>query len=192
MSGRSGVPGGVACEIPAEQIARRVGELAERISADYAGEQLLVVGVLKGAWVLMADLVRQLTIPIRCDFVRVTSYGRGTVTSGEPRLLLDITESVENTHVLVVDDIVDTGISALWLMDHLREKNPASLRLCVLLDKPSRRQVEMDPDYCGFEIPDRFVIGYGLDCAEQYRELPFVGCVSTDDQSNDTRANGQT
>ncbi len=186
MSSRGELPNGVACEIPAEQIARRVGELAERISADYAGKQLLVVGVLKGAWVLMADLVRQLNIPIRCDFVRVTSYGVGTVTSGEPKLLLDITESVEDTHVLVVDDIVDTGISVSWLMDHLREKNPASLRLCVLLDKPSRRQVERDPDYCGFEIPDHFVVGYGLDCAEQYRELPFVGHVSSDDQPHDS------
>jgi hypoxanthine phosphoribosyltransferase len=176
----------VTCEISAERIAGRIRELAEQISTDYAGKRLLVVGVLKGAWVFMADLVRQLTIPIRCDFVRVTSYGMGTESGGEPELLLDITESVAHTHVLVVDDIVDTGISVSWLMDHLREKNPASLRLCVLLDKPSRRQVEIDLDYYGFQIPDRFVIGYGLDWAEQYRELPFVGYVSTDDQSNDT------
>lgn len=175
----------IACEVSAERIAGRVCELAEQISSDYEGKDLLVVGVLKGAWVFMADLVRRLTTPIRCDFVRVTSYGMGTETSGDPELLLDITESVEETHVLVVDDIVDTGISVSWLMAHLRKKNPASLRLCVLLDKPSRRQVAMDPDYCGFQIPDRFVIGYGLDSAEQYRELPFVGYVNTDDQSND-------
>jgi len=176
----------IACEIPAERIAARVRELAEQISTDYEGKKVLVVGVLKGAWVFMADLVRELTIPVCCDFVRVTSYGMGTVTSGEPKLLLDITESAEGAHVLVVDDIVDTGISVSWLMDHLLKKNPASLRLCVLLDKPSRRQVEKDPDYCGFQIPDRFVVGYGLDNGEQYRELPFVGYVSTDDESHDS------
>jgi hypoxanthine phosphoribosyltransferase len=181
MSNRSGLLDGIACEISAEQIAGRVAELAEQISADYADKPLLVVGVLKGAWVFLADLVRQLTIPIRCDFVRVTSYGMGTETSGQPRLLLDITESVEDTHVLVVEDIVDTGISISWLMEHLREKSPASVRLCVLLDKPSCRRVETAPDYCGFEIPDRFVVGYGLDSAEQYRGLPFVGHIIPDE-----------
>ena len=167
----------IECEISADRIAERVRELAAQISRDYADRKLVMIGVLKGAWVFMADLVRQLSIPVRCDFVRVTSYGAGTVSSGEPRLLLDITEPIEGAHVLVVDDIVDTGISVAWLMEHLRKKKPASLRLCVLLDKPARRQARIDPDYCGFEIPDHFVVGYGLDCAERFRELPFVGYV---------------
>ena len=171
----------IVCEISAERIAGRVRELAEQISTDYAGKRLMLVGVLKGAWVFMADLVRQLTIPVRCDFVRVTSYGMETVTSGEPKLLLDITEPADNAHMLVVDDIIDTGVSVSWLIEHLRSKNPDSLRLCVLLDKPSRRRVHIDPDYIGFQIPDRFVVGYGLDCGERYRELPFVGCVTTDE-----------
>lgn len=175
------VPNRIVCEISAERIAARVRELAEQISTDYEGKRLLLVGVLKGAWVFMADLVRQLTIPVCCDFVRVTSYGMETVTSGEPKLLLDITESVEGTHTLVVDDIIDTGTSVSWLVEHLHSKNPASLRLCVLLDKPSRRRVEIEADYVGFEIPDRFVVGYGLDCGEQHRQLPFVGCVTSDD-----------
>jgi hypoxanthine phosphoribosyltransferase len=181
MSEIHDVPDGITCEISAERIAGRVRELAAKISADYAGRNLLLVGVLKGAWVFMADLVRQLTIPVRCDFVRVTSYGMETVTSGEPRLLLDIAESAAGADVLVVDDIIDTGVSISWLVEHLQKKVPASLRLCVLLDKPSRRRVLIQPDYVGFEIPDRFVVGYGLDCGEKYRELPFVGCVEPDD-----------
>jgi len=171
----------IVCDISAERIAGRVRELAEQISTDYAGKRLLIVGVLKGAWIFMADLVRQLTIPVRCDFARVTSYGMETVTSGEPKLLLDITESVEESHVLLVDDIIDTGICLSYMMDHLRSKNPASMRLCVLLDKPVRRKVEIQPNYVGFEIPDRFVVGYGLDCGEQYRELPFVGYMNRND-----------
>jgi hypoxanthine phosphoribosyltransferase len=173
-------PRRVEVMISAEQIADRVRQLAAQISADYAGKQPLMVGVLKGAWVLMADLVRQLTIPVRCDFVRVTSYGMGTETSGEPTLLLDVLEPMAGADVLVVDDILDTGISVAWLLDHLRKKNPASLRLCVLLDKAERRRVPVRADYVGFSIPDRFVVGYGLDCGEQFRELPFVGHVKGD------------
>ncbi|HPM83648.1 MAG TPA: hypoxanthine phosphoribosyltransferase [Candidatus Anammoximicrobium sp.] len=174
-------PSRVEIMIPADEIAERVRQLAAQISADYAGKQPLVVGVLKGAWVLMADLVRQLTIPVRCDFVRVTSYGMGTETSGRPKLLLDVLEPVSGADVLVVDDILDTGISVAWLLDHLRKKNPASLRLCVLLDKSERRRVPVQADYVGFPIPDRFVVGYGLDCGEQFRELPFVGHVKGDE-----------
>ena len=173
-------PNRVEVMISAEQIAERVRQLAAQISADYAGKQPLVVGVLKGAWVLTADLVRQLTIPVRCDFVRVASYGMGTETSGQPKLLLDVLEPVAGADVLVVDDILDTGISVAWLLDHLRTKNPASLRLCVLLDKAERRRVPVTADYVGFSIPDRFVVGYGLDCGEQFRELPFVGHVKGD------------
>ncbi len=173
-------PNRVEVMISADQIAERVRQLAAQISADYAGKPLLVIGVLKGAWILLADLVRHLTIPVRCDFVRVTSYGMGTETSGEPRLLLDVVESVAGADVLVVDDILDTGISVAWLRDHLQKKGPASLRLCVLLDKSERRRVPVPVDYIGFSIPDRFVVGYGLDCGEQFRELPFVGHVKGD------------
>ncbi len=174
-------PQRVEVMISADQIAERVRQLAARISADYAGKRPVLVGVLKGAWIFLADLVRELTIPIRCDFVRVTSYGMGTETSGEPKLLLDVVEPVAGADVLVVDDILDTGVSVAWLLDHLRKKNPASLRLCVLLDKSERRRVPVAVDYVGFPIPDRFVVGYGLDCAEQFRELPFVGHVKGDE-----------
>ena len=168
----------VECLFSAEQVAACVRHLAGRISADYAGQHPLVIGVLKGAWLFMADLVRQLTIPVCCEFVRVSSYGTGTITSGQPRLLLDVGESVTGRHVLVVDDIIDTGISVSWLLERLRERQPASLRLCSLLDKPSRRRVPVQADYIGFEIPDRFVVGYGIDYAEQFRELPYIGYVT--------------
>jgi hypoxanthine phosphoribosyltransferase len=167
----------VECLIPVEQIADRVRQLATQISADYADKPLVIIGVLKGAWVFMADLVRQLTIPVKCEFVQVSSYGLATETSGEPRLLLDVRSRLEGAHVLVVDDILDTGISVSWLLNHLQEKRPASLRLCVLLSKPSRRRVAVRADYVGFEIPDRFVVGYGLDSGERFRELPYVGHV---------------
>lgn len=170
-------PNRVDVMIASDEIAARVQQLAAQISADYAGKQPLVIGVLKGAWIFLADLVRQLTVPVRCDFVRVTSYGAGTETSGQPKLLLDVAESVAGADVLVVDDILDTGISAAWLLDHLQQKNPASVRLCVLLDKSERRRVPVSGDYVGFSIPDRFVVGYGLDCGEQFRELPFIGHV---------------
>jgi hypoxanthine phosphoribosyltransferase len=170
-------PNRVDVMIASDEIAARVQQLAAQISADYAGKQPLIIGVLKGAWIFLADLVRQLTVPVRCDFVRVTSYGAGTETSGQPKLLLDVAESVAGADVLVVDDILDTGISAAWLLDHLQQKNPASVRLCVLLDKSERRRVPVSSDYVGFSIPDRFVVGYGLDCGEQFRELPFIGHV---------------
>lgn len=173
-------PNRVEVMISADQIAERVRQLAGQISGDYAGKSLLMIGVLKGAWIFLADLVRHLTIPVRCDFVRVTSYGMGTETSGEPKLLLDVVEPVAGADVLVVDDILDTGISVAWLQAHLQKKNPASLRLCVLLDKSERRRVPVPVDYIGFSIPDRFVVGYGLDCGEQFRELPYVGHVKGD------------
>jgi hypoxanthine phosphoribosyltransferase len=176
---------GISCLISADRLAQRVAELAGQISADYDGKELLLIGVLKGAWVFLADLVRQLCIPARCDFVRVTSYGLGMESSGEPRLMLDCTEPVTESHVLVVEDIIDTGISTAWLLEHLRRKEPASLRVCAMLSKPSRRQVMVDVDYLGFEIPDRFAVGYGLDCGERFRQLPYVGWVTTDERSEE-------
>jgi len=173
----------IHCLIPGPKLAKRVQELAQEISADYAGKSLLVVGVLHGAYVFMADLVRHLTIPVRCGFVMVSSYGDETVTSGRVKLRLDLTQPVNGDHLLLVDDIVDTGTSIAWLIDHLEQKGPASVRLCVLLDKAARRRVPVKIDYVGFEIPDRFVVGYGIDCAGRHRELPYVGYVPTDEQS---------
>lgn len=165
----------IPCLITADDLARRVKELADQISADYQGKRLLVVGVLKGAWVFMADLVRQLNIPTHCDFVMLSSYGVGTQSSGEMNLRLDLAKSAPGQDILLVEDIIDTGRSMLWLIEHLKKKNPASIRLCTLLDKPSRREVPVQIDYVGFAVPDKFVVGYGIDCAEQHRELPYVG-----------------
>jgi len=165
----------VPCLLSREQIALRVAELARQISADYAGRQPLLIGVLKGAWVFMADLVRHLTIPVHCDFVKLSSYGGGTTTSGRVQLHLDLNLAVEGQDVVIVEDIIDSGTCAVWLLDHLRRKKPASLRLCALLDKPSRRVVPVQPDYLGFEIDNHFVVGYGIDWNERYRELPYIG-----------------
>ena len=165
----------IPCLISAESIARRIQELARQISADYAGKRLLVVGVLKGAWVFMADLLRQLTIPVRCDFVMLSSYGAGTTSSGQITLRLDLSTPAAGQDILIVEDIIDTGHSMPWLIAHLEKQQPASIRLCALLDKPSRRQVPVRIDYLGFTVPDRFIVGYGIDCAEEHRELPYVG-----------------
>jgi len=169
--------------ISARAIDERVSELARQISQDYRDADdspLIVIGVLKGAWVFVADLVRKLSIPLRCEFVRISSYGDSTRSSRNPRLLLDVTEPVSDRDILIVDDILDTGISLEWLIQHFAARHPRSLRTCVLLDKPARREVNVHPDYVGFDIPDRFVVGYGIDCAEQFRELPYIGFVNPD------------
>ncbi len=160
-----------------QQLAERVEELARQISADYAGKHPLLVGVLKGAWVFLADLVRRLTIPVHCDFVKLSSYGAGTTSTGEVRLHLDLRLPVEDQDVLIVEDIIDTGTCVLWLLDHLQQKKPASIRVCALLDKPARRINSIPIDYVGFTIDDHFVVGYGIDWNERYRELPYVGYV---------------
>ncbi len=159
-----------------ETLRRCVIDLAGRISLDYAGTRLepVVVGVLKGSWVFMADLVRRLSIPVVCDFIRVRSYDTGTISSGKPTMLLDVSTDVTGRRVILVEDIVDTGLTARFMLDHLIARNPADIRLCALLDKPSRRLVPVSPDYVGFSIPDLFVVGYGLDVDERYRQLPYV------------------
>jgi hypoxanthine phosphoribosyltransferase len=177
MTPPAAAPGPVPCLISAEEIRARVGELARQISADYAGREVLVVGVLKGAWVFMADLVRLLTIPVVCDFVKLSSYGAGTCTSGEVRLQLDLTVSAEGREVLIVEDVIDTGTCAGWLLDHLRAKRPAGVRTCALLDNPARRLRPVAVDYLGFTIPNLFVVGYGIDWNEQYRGLAYVGFI---------------
>jgi hypoxanthine phosphoribosyltransferase len=164
--------------LSAEAIGQRVRELARQIAADYASRPPILVGVLKGSWVFMADLVRALYLPIRCDFVKLSSYGAGTASSGQIQLQLDLILPAEEQHLLIVEDIVDTGLSTAWLLDHLQHRKPASLRLCALLDKPSRRRTPVQIDYLGFTIPDHFVVGYGIDCGERYRELPYIGYIS--------------
>lgn len=186
----------MVCAISREEVAERVAEIAKQISADYTNQlsrpsdkssdcpMILVVGVLKGAWVFMADLVRHLQLDVRCDFVRLSSYGSGTVSAGQPRLMLDVSEAIQGQHVLIVDDIIDTGISLQWLSEHLSQRQPASLKSCVLLDKPARREVDIQADYVGFQIPDRFVVGYGIDFAQQYRALPYIGYVDPSSQES--------
>jgi hypoxanthine phosphoribosyltransferase len=157
-------------------IQAKVAELGSRISADYAGRQLTLVSVLKGSLPFMADLMRAMSIPVRIDLMEVSSYG-GTATesSGLVRILKDLSSSIEGQDVLIVEDIIDTGLTLNYLLRYLRGKNPASLRICTLLDKPARRLVEIPVDYIGFTIPDRFVVGYGLDYGEFYRNLRYVG-----------------
>jgi hypoxanthine phosphoribosyltransferase len=156
------------------KIAQRVGELAAQISRDYTGQDLLLVGILKGAFVFLADLVRALEIPAQVDFVRLMSYGSSTETSGEVHITKDLELSVKDRHVLIVEDIVDAGLTLDFLLGHLASHSPASLKICCLIDKRERRQVEVPLDYVGFTVEKGFLVGYGLDCAEKFRTLPEV------------------
>ena len=156
-------------------IARRVRELGGEITRDYAGKDLVLVSILKGALPFLADLMRATPILLALDFLEVSSYGHSTETSGVVRVLKDLANPIAGRDVLIVEDVVDTGLTLNYVMDHLRAQHPASLRLCALLDKPARRIVPLPIDYRGFEIPDKFVVGYGLDYAERYRNLPFIG-----------------
>lgn len=159
-----------------EQIAAKVAELGRRITADYAGRRLTLVSVLKGSLPFMADLMRAIELPVRIDLMEVSSYG-GTATesSGLVRIIKDLSASIADEDVLLVEDIIDTGLTLNYLLRYLRGKSPATLRICTLLDKPARRLVEIPVDYVGFTIPDQFVVGYGLDYGELYRNLRFVG-----------------
>jgi hypoxanthine phosphoribosyltransferase len=157
-----------------EELSARVAELGREISADYAGRDLLLVGVLKGAVFFLADLMRELDGPCEVDFMAVASYGSSTDSSGVVRILKDLDASIEGRHVLIVEDIVDSGLTLSYLLRTMRAREPASLEVCALLTKPERRKSNVDIRYVGFEIPNRFVIGYGLDHAERYRQLPYV------------------
>jgi hypoxanthine phosphoribosyltransferase len=157
-----------------EELKRRVRELGEAISRDYAGRPLLLVGVLKGAVFFLSDLMRFIDIPVEVDFMAVASYGSATDSSGVVRILKDLDVAIEGRDVLIVEDIVDSGLTLQYLLRNLGSRNPASLEVCALLTKPDRRKVDLPTRYVGFEIPDRFVIGYGLDYAERHRNLPFV------------------
>jgi len=161
--------------IDEQTLQQRIAELGEEISSDYARRELLLVGVLKGAVFFLADLMRHLTIPCEIDFMAISSYGASTDSSGVVRILKDLDINIEGSHVLVVEDIIDSGLTLSYLMRNLEARNPASLEICALLTKPERREIDVPVKYVGFEIENRFVIGYGLDFAERYRNLPYVG-----------------
>ena len=161
--------------IEEETLRARVVELGEEISRDYQGRDLLLIGVLKGAVFFMADLMRQLTVPCEIDFMAISSYGAATDSSGVVRILKDLDINIEGRHVLVVEDIIDSGLTLSYLVRNLEAREPATLEICALMTKPERREIDVPVRYVGFEIPNRFVIGYGLDFAERYRNLPYVG-----------------
>jgi hypoxanthine phosphoribosyltransferase len=163
-----------------EELSRRVSELGAEISADYEGRDLLMIGVLKGAVPFIADLMRELTIECEVDFMAVSSYGSATDSSGVVRILKDLEASIDGRHVLLVEDIIDSGLTLHYLVKNLRARSPASLEVCALLTKPERRRVDLPIRYVGFEIPNRFAIGYGLDHAQRYRNLRYVAVLDED------------
>ena len=163
--------------ISEEEVDARIRELGEKISKEYEGKQIHLICVLKGGVFFMCELAKRITVPVSMDFMCVGSYGDGTKSSGVVRLAKDLDESIENKDVLIVEDIIDSGNTLYYLMDVLRQRKPASLRLCTLLDKPDRRVKDVHVDWTGFEIPDEFVVGYGLDYAQKYRNLPYIGVV---------------
>ncbi|MBN2899297.1 MAG: hypoxanthine phosphoribosyltransferase [Clostridia bacterium] len=152
----------------------KVAEIGAKITEDYAGKDLLVIGVLKGANIFLGDLVRKIELPVQIDFIAASSYGSSTESSGVVRIMKDLDYSIEGKHVLIVEDIIDTGLTLHYLLDNFRSRNPESLAVCTLLDKPERRKVPIDVKYAGFDIPDEFIVGYGIDYAEKYRNLPYI------------------
>jgi len=167
--------------LTADAIARRVAALGAEIAANIPEGQLTVIGVLRGAFIFMADLVRAIPRPLRCDFLGVRSYGDATVSSGIVEITSDLLLPIADEHVLLVEDIVDTGLTLQYLKEILEARHPRSLGICALLSKPSRRRVDVKVDYVGFEVPDQFVVGYGLDAAQQHRHLPYIGVVDNGD-----------
>lgn len=158
-----------------EQIREKTKELGRRIAQDYEGENPLLICVLKGGLMFLADLMREIHVPLEIDFMAVSSYGDATESSGVVRILMDLDRNIKGRHVLIVEDIIDTGRTLSYIIENLHTRDPASIKVCTLLNKPARRVLDIPLDYVGFEIPDRFVIGYGLDYGEIYRNLPFVG-----------------
>jgi hypoxanthine phosphoribosyltransferase len=162
-----------------QQIAGRVRELAAEIERDHRGKELVLVGVLKGAYVFVSDLSRQIDLPLSVDFIGLSSYGEETESSGVVKITSDLTRPIEGKHVLIVEDIVDTGLTMRYLLDNLSTRRPASVKICALLQKPSRLRTRIPIQYLGFTVPDLFLVGYGLDAGEKYRNLPFIGSVRT-------------
>jgi len=161
-----------------EQLGQRLDEIAAQIDADYAGREILLVGVLKGAVMVMADLARRISTPLAMDWMAVSSYGSGTKSSGVVRILKDLDADLTGRHVLIVEDIIDSGLTLSWLLANLRSRGPATVEIATMLRKPDAAKVEVDVRYVGFDIPNEFVVGYGLDYAEKYRNLPFVGTLA--------------
>lgn len=158
-----------------EQLERRVTEIANEIVRDYQGKEIMLISVLRGSFVFMADLCRKIDLPCTIDFMSVSSYGSGTTSTGQVQITRDLASNIEGKHVIVVEDILDSGNTLSYLLRLLQQRQPASIRLCTLLDKPDRRVKPVEVHYCGFSIPDAFVVGYGLDYAEHYRNLPYIG-----------------
>ena len=158
-----------------EQLAKRVDEIASAIEKDYEGQEIMLISVLRGSFVFMADLCRRIDLPCTIDFMSVSSYGSGTSSSGQVQITKDLSSDISDKHIIVVEDILDSGNTLSYLLKILEQRNPASIRLCTLLDKPDRRVKQVEVHYSGFTIPDAFVVGYGLDYAEQYRNLPYIG-----------------
>lgn len=165
-----------------EAVDKRINEMGEQISKDYAGKKIHLICVLKGGVFFMCELAKRISIPVSMDFMSISSYGSGTESSGIIKIIKDLDESITGEDVLVVEDIVDSGRTLSYLLDMLKDRKPASLRLCTLLDKPDRRVVDVNVDYTGFQIPDEFVVGYGLDYAQKYRNLPYIGVVELDEE----------
>lgn len=161
--------------IGAEELQAKVAELGRQISEDYRGRAPLLICLLRGAVVFLSDLIRAIDIPLEMDFIAISSYGASTESSGVVRLVMDLKSNITGRNVLIIEDIVDTGRTLAYILDNLRTRRPADVKVCALLSKPSRREVQVKLDYLGFEIPDKFVVGYGLDYAEGYRNLPFIG-----------------
>ncbi len=168
----------VSVLISEKDVDRRIAELGEQISRDYGGKRLHLICILKGGAFFMCELAKRITVPVSLDFMSVSSYGDATKSSGIVKIAKDLDESLEGKDVIIVEDIIDSGRTLYYLMDVLKKRKPASLKLCALLDKPERREKPVRADYVGFEIPDRFVVGYGLDYAQRYRNLPYIGVLT--------------
>jgi hypoxanthine phosphoribosyltransferase len=160
-----------------EQLKERVTQIADQITEDYAGKEIMLISVLRGSFIFMADLCRAIKLPCTLDFMSVSSYGKGTASSGQVQITKDLSEDISGRHIIVVEDILDSGNTLSYLLKLLEQRHPASIRLCTLLDKPERRVKPVEVHYAGFTIPDAFVVGYGLDYAEKYRNLPYIGIV---------------
>ncbi len=179
MAGNETYPPPFKTLLSKEQLETRIAELGAEITKDYAsvGEDLVLLSVLKGSVIFLSDLCRKIELPLSIDFMGIASYGDDTKSSGVVQITSDLTHSIENKHVLVVEDIVDTGLTAHYLFENLRTRNPASLKMCALLHKPERSEIEVPIDYLGFSVPNKFVVGYGLDIAQKYRNIDFIGYV---------------
>ena len=168
----------VSVLIPEDKVEERISQLAEEISRDYAGKTVHLIGILKGSIFFICELAKRITVPVTMDFMSVSSYGAGTKSSGVVKLIKDLDEPINGKDVLIVEDIIDSGRTLSYLLKNLSSRQPASIRLCTMLDKPERREVDVEVDYQGFRIPDEFVIGYGLDYDQRYRNLPYIGVLS--------------